>query len=144
MESATGFNTIKLTNSNVKITTGSSGANDTVEWTTSGAEVNLRANVTVPTSGSPAVVDSFDVSAYSSAEYTVTVSIQGTNIRQICKVVLVTNGATTSVNQYSNVCTTGNSLVSFSGGFSSGSAELTALTTNNNTIFRISKLYQPL
>jgi hypothetical protein len=144
LESATGFNSIKLTNSNVKITTGASSTNDTVEWNTAGAEVNLRANITVATSGSPSVVDSFAVSTYSSAEYTVTASIQGTDIRQICKVVLVTDGATTSVNQYSNVCTAGNSLVSFSGGFSSGSAQLTALTTNNNTIFRVAKLYQPL
>jgi hypothetical protein len=144
LESATGFNSIKLTNSNVKITTGSSSTNDTVEWNTAGAEVNLRANVTVASSGSPAVVDSFAVSTYSSAEYTVTASIQGTDIRQICKVVLVTDGATTSVTQYSNVCTAGNSLVSFSGGFSSGSAQLKALTTNNNTIFRVAKLYQPL
>jgi hypothetical protein len=144
LEAASGFNTISLTNSNVKITTGSSSKNDIVEWNTAGAQVNLRANVTVATSGSPTVVDSFAVSAYSSAEYTVTASIQGTDIRQICKVVLVTDGATTSVAQYSNVCTAGNSLVSFSGGFSSGSAQLTALTTNNNTIFRVAKLYQPL
>jgi hypothetical protein len=144
LESATGFNSIKLTNSNVKITTGSSSTNDTVEWNTAGAEVNLRANVTVASSGSPAVVDSFAASSYSSAEYTVTATIQNTNIRQMCKVTLVTNGTATVIEQFGNVCTEGNSLVAFSGGFSSGSAQLKATTTNNNTIFRIAKLYQPL
>jgi hypothetical protein len=144
MESSSGFNSIKLTNSNVKITTGSSSANDTVEWNTSGAEVNLRANVTVATSGSPSVADSFDSAVYGSAEYTVTATIQNTNIRQMCKVTLVTNGVATSVEQFGNVCTEGNSLVAFSGGFSSGSAQLKATTSNNNTILRIAKLYQPL
>jgi hypothetical protein len=144
LESATGFNTIAITNSNVKITTGTSSRNSVIEWNTAGAEVNLRANVTVATSGSPAVVDSFDSTVYGSAEYTVTASIQGTNIRQMSKVTLVTDGAATTVLQYGNVCTAGNSLVVFSGGFSSGSAQLKATTSDNNTIFRIAKLYQPL
>lgn len=144
LEAASGFNTIALTNSNVKITTGSSSKNDTVEWNTAGAQVNLRANVTVATSGSPAVVDSFAAGTYGSAEYTVTATIQNTNIRQICKVTLVTNGTATSVEQFGNVCTAGNSLVAFSGGFSAGSAQLKATTSDNNTILRIAKLYQPL
>ena len=144
LEAASGFNTIRLTNSNVKITTGASSTNDTIEWNTAGAEVNLRANVTVATSGSPAVVDSFAAGTYGSAEYTVTATIQGTNIRQICKVTLVTNGTATSVEQFGNVCTAGNSLVAFSGGFSAGSAQLKATTSDNNTILRIAKLYQPL
>jgi hypothetical protein len=144
LEAASGFNTISLTNSNVKITTGSSSTNDTVEWNTAGAQVNLRANVTVATSGSPTTVDSFSSAVYGSAEYTVTATIQNTNIRQICKVTLVTDGAATVVEQFGNVCTEGNSLVAFTGGFSSGSAQLTATTSNNNTILRIAKLYQPL
>lgn len=144
MESPSGFNTFVTSDSNVKITTGASSKNDTVEWNTAGAEVNLRANVSVATSGSAAVVDSFAAAAYGSAEYTVTATIQNTNIRQMCKVTLVTNGTATVVEQFGNVCTEGNSLVAFSGGFSSGSAQLKATTTNNNTIFRIAKLYQPL
>ena len=144
LESATGFNSIKLTNSNVKITTGTSSTNDTVEWNTAGAQVNLRANVAVATSGSPAVVDSFSSTVYSSAEYTITATIQNTNIRQICKVTLVTDGTATTVAQFGNVCTAGNSLVAFTGGFSAGSAQLKATTSDNNTIFRIAKLYQPL
>ena len=144
LEAASGFNTISLTNSNVKITTGSSSKNDVVEWNTAGAQVNLRANVTVATSGSPEVVDSFSSSVYGSAEYTVTATIQNTNIRQICKVTLATDGAATVVSQFGNVCTEGNSLVAFSGGFSSGSAQLRATTSDNNTILRIAKLYQPL
>ena len=144
LEADSGFNTIRLTNSNVKITTGSSSTNDTIEWNNAGAEVNLRANVTVATSGSPAVVDSFAAGTYGSAEYTVTATIQNTNIRQICKVTLVTNGTATSVEQFGNVCTAGNSLVAFSGGFSAGSAQLKATTSDNNTILRIAKLYQPL
>ena len=144
LEAASGFNTIRLTNSNVKITTGASSTNDTIEWNTAGAEVNLRANVTVSTSGSPAVIDSFAAGTYGSAEYTVTATIQGTNIRQMSKVTLVTTGAATSVEQFGNVCTAGNSLVAFSGGFSAGSAQLKATTSDNNTILRIAKLYQPL
>jgi hypothetical protein len=144
LEAASGFNTIRLTNGNVKITTGASSTNDTIEWNTAGAEVNLRANVTVATSGSPAVVDSFAADTYGSAEYTVTATIQGTNIRQMSKVTLVTNSTSTSVEQFGNVCTAGNSLVAFSGGFSAGSAQLKATTSDNNTILRIAKLYQPL
>jgi len=144
LEAASGFNTISLTNSNVKITTGSSSKNDVVEWNTAGAQVNLRANVTVATSGSPEVVDSFSSSVYGSAEYTVTATIQNTNIRQMCKVTLATDGTATVVSQFGNVCTEGNSLVAFSGGFSSGSAQLRATTSDNNTILRIAKLYQPL
>jgi len=144
LEAASGFNTIALTNSNVKITTGSSSKNDIVEWNTAGAQVNLRANVTVATSGSPATVDSFSSAVYGSAEYTVTATIQNTNIRQMCKVTLATDGAATVVSQFGNACTAGNSLVAFSGGFSGGSAQLRATTSDNNTILRISKLYQPL
>jgi hypothetical protein len=144
LESATGYFGVKITDSNVKIVTGPSAANNTVSWVSGGAEVNLRANVTVASSGSAAVVDSFAASTYSSAEYTVTASIQGTDIRQMSKVTLVTNGTSTSILQFGDVCTAGNSLVTFSGGFSSGSAQLKATTTNNNTIFRIAKLYQPL
>jgi hypothetical protein len=144
LESATGFNSIKLTNSNVKITTGASSTNDTVEWNTAGAEVNLRANVSVATSGSPTTVDSFNSAVYSSAEYTVTATIQNTNIRQICKVTLATDGTATVVEQFGNACTAGNSLVAFSGGFSGSSAQLRATTSDNNTILRIAKLYQPL
>ena len=144
LEAASGFNTITLTNSNVKITTGSSSKNDIVEWNTAGAQVNLRANVTVATSGSPEVVDSFSSAVYGSADYTVTATIQNTNIRQMSKVTLATDGTATVVSQFGNVCTEGNSLVAFSGGFSSGSAQLQATTSNNNTILRIAKLYQPL
>lgn len=143
-ESTNGFNSVATNSTNVKIATGSSSTSEVVEWNATGAEVNLRANVTVATSGSPSVVDSFAASSYSSAEYTVTATIQDTNIRQICKVTLVTNGTATVVEQFGNVCTEGNSLVAFSGGFSSGSAQLKATTSNNNTIFRIAKLYQPL
>ena len=144
IESPTGFYGLRATNSNVKIITGPGTANDTVQWVSGGAEVNLRANVTVATSGAAAVVDSFAASTYSSAEYTVTASIQGTDIRQMSKVTLVTTGAATTILQFGDDCTAGNSLVTFSGGFSAGSAQLKATTTNNNTIFRIAKLYQPL
>jgi hypothetical protein len=144
LESATGFNSIKLTNSNVKITTGASSTNDTVEWNTAGAEVNLRANVSVATSGSPTTVDSFNSTVYGSAEYTVTATIQNTNIRQICKVTLATDGTATVVSQFGNACTAGNSLVVFTGGISGSSAQLRATTSDNNTILRIAKLYQPL
>jgi hypothetical protein len=144
VDSPTGYFGIRTTNSNVKIVTGPIAANDTVEWVAGGAEVNRRANVTVASSGSAAVIDSFAASAYTSAEYTVTASIQGTDIRQMSKVTLVTTGAATTILQFGDVCTAGNSLVTFSGGFSAGSAQLKATTTNNNTIFRIAKLYQPL
>ena len=144
LDSPTGYFGLRATNSNVKIVTGPGAANDTVQWVSGGAEVNLRANVTVASSGSAAVIDSFAASAYTSAEYTVTASIQGTDIRQMSKVTLVTNGAATTILQFGDVCTAGNSLVTFSGGFSAGSAQLKATTTNNNTIFRIAKLYQPL
>jgi hypothetical protein len=144
VDSATGYFGLRATNSNVKIVTGPGAANDTVQWVSGGAEVNLRANVTVASSGSAAVIDSFAVSEYGSSEYTVTATIQGTNIRQMSKVTLVTNGSATTILQFGDVCTAGNSLVTFSGGFSAGSAQLKATTTNNNTIFRIAKLYQPL
>ena len=140
--SPTGYFSVRASESNVAITTGPSHANDTVTWIAGGAEVNLRANATVASSGVATVVDSFSSSTYSSAEYTVTASIRGTAIRQMSKVTLVSNGATTSLLQFGDVCTAGNTLVTFTGGQSGATAQLKATTTNNNTILRIAKMYQ--
>ena len=60
------------------------------------------------------------------------------------KVLVVTNNTTGSVNQYANVSTAGNTLVTFSASVVGGSLLLQGTTTNNNTVIRLKKLYQTI
>jgi hypothetical protein len=158
LNDVSGFNSVQTlpagyTNSNTAIlfTTGLVGTSSVSQYSinTDGGFVTLSPNVTVSTSGSATVVDNVFANTYSSAEYTITSVIQGTNIRQIDKVHLIHNGdassaGTTTVMVYGTVNTAGNNLVSYTGVTSGNIAQLKATTTNNNTILRIKRNYQAI
>ena len=99
--------------------------------------------------GVATVVDSLYANTYSSAEYTVTSTIQGTNIREITKILMIHNGSGAGVTAanvivISNLNTAGNTLVSWSAGTSGNIAQLQATTTNANTILRIKRDYMAI
>jgi hypothetical protein len=89
-------------------------------------------------------VDSFSAAVYSSAEYTATATIAGTNIREICKILIVSDGTNVVTNQFGNTSTAANSLVSYSAQITSGTAYLQGESTNNNTVIRLHKNYQTI
>jgi hypothetical protein len=144
LSDATGYNSVLVGPTGVQITTGTSSANVVVAYTTTGAAVNSNPNVTVATASVATTVDSFLANTYSSAEYTVTATITGTNIRQIAKVLVVTDGASAYVTPYAITSTSGNTLATFGGTVSAGSVNLQATVTNANTILRIAKNYQAI
>ena len=142
--SLNGFMQYSVDNNGAYVYTGSSSTAITTSWNANGAEVNSVANVTVSTASTPTVVDSFFANTYSSAEYTVTSTLQGTTIREILKVLVAHNGSTANVQMYGRTTTSGNTLTTFTGGFTGASFQLSATTTNNNTILRIKKDYQSI
>ena len=142
LSDSTGYNSVLVTSSGVQITTGTSTANVIASYTTGGAVVNSTPNVTVASSSVATTVDSFYANTYSSAEYTVTATIQGTNIRQIAKVLVVTDGTNAYVTPYGITSTAGNTLATFGGNVSAGSVNFQATATNANTILRMHKQYQ--
>jgi fibronectin-binding autotransporter adhesin len=109
---------------------------------TSGAMVTCSPNVIVATSNTPTTVDSFYSNTYSSAKYLVTSTIQGTGIREVAEILVVSNDTDAYVTSYGFVRTAGNSLTTFTATLTGGSVNLQATTTNNNTILRIKRDYQ--
>jgi hypothetical protein len=142
--SLNGFMQYSVDNNGAYVYTGSGSTAITTSWNANGAEVNSVANVTVTTASTPTVVDSFFANTYSSAEYTVTSTLQGTTTREILKVLVAHNGSTANVQMYGRTTTSGNTLTTFTGGFTGASFQLSATTTNNNTILRIKKDYQSI
>ena len=156
LNDTTGFNSIQTfsaTSSNVGIlfTTGVIGGSATSQYAvdTNGGFVTLSPNVTVGTAGIATTVDSLYANNYSSAKYTITATIQGTNIREISELLMVHNGSaagagTATVMSYGRVNTAGNTLVTWSATTSGNIAQLQATTTNANTILRIKRDYMAI
>jgi hypothetical protein len=144
LSDTTGYNSVLVSTSGVQITTGSSQLNVISTYTPSGAIVNSNPNVTVATASVATTVDNFYANTYSSAEYTVTATITGTNIRQIAKVLVVTDGTTAYATPYAITSTAGNTLATFGATVSGGSVNLQATVTNSNTILRMNKQYQAI
>jgi len=142
--SVNGYMQVQTDNSGVYIYTGSTNTLVTTKWDTDGAIINSRANSTVATNGVATTIDSFPTGTYSSAEYTITATIDGTNIREIAKLIVVHDGSTAYRNVYGVISTSGNALVSYTATVSSGNVLLRATTTNDDTIFRIAKNYQAI
>ena len=132
------------TSDGINIYTGVSTPAITTKWVSTGAEVNLVANVTVGSASTLTTLDSFSLTAYSSAEYLVTSTIAGTNIRQIAKVLVVTDGVTAYVTTFGVTSTSANTLATFSGNVTGGSVNLGITTTNASTINRVRKNYQAI
>jgi hypothetical protein len=141
-----GYNQITATSAGVQLITGTTAANVQYTVTTSGAMVSSSPNVTVATSGVATVVDNLYANAYSSAKYTITATIQGTNIREISELLMIHNGSsagagTATVMSYGRVNTAGNTLVTWGATTTGNIAQLQATTTNANTILRIKRDY---
>ena len=132
------------TSDGINIYTGVSTPAITTKWVSTGAEVNLVANVTVGSASTLTTLDSFSLTAYSSAEYLVTSTIAGTNIRQIAKVLVVTDGVTAYVTTFGVTSTSANTLATFSGNVTGGNVNLGITTTNASTINRVRKNYQAI
>ena len=141
ISSDNGQNTLYTTANGVVVNT---GGHATVTWNTNGAEVNTNPAIAVTNSGTLTTLDTFDSTLYSSAEYTVTGTIQGTSIRQIATILVITNGVNAYLTTYGVVSTAGNTLAIFSGNVVSANVNLGVTTTNNNMTFRVRKNYQQL
>ena len=109
-----------------------------------GAEINYRPNATVVTDGVPYQIDYFDGNLYSSAEFTVTSTIQNTNIREIAKILAVHNNTTATITTFGIVNTAGNSLTTFTANIVTGNVRIYANVTNPNTVIRIDSVLQAL
>jgi hypothetical protein len=125
-------------------TNSTTGSKKLVGWTTAGAEVNYAANVSIASANVASVLDSFSSSTYSSAEYTITGTISGTNTREIAKVLVVTDGTTAYNSVYGVVSTTGSFLTTFTSTVSSGNVNLNVIPSHANMVYRVKKTYQSI
>ena len=142
--STNGFMQFAVDNNGSAVYTGTAGTTATTLWNPQGAEVNLVGNVTLATASAPGQLDSFFANTYSSAEYTITSTIQGTNIREITKILVVTDGS--SANTYRTVygvtSTSGNTMTTWTANVTGSSVTLYGTPANANQIYRIRKNYQ--
>jgi hypothetical protein len=142
--STNGYNSFSVDNNGAYVYTGTASPVLTTTFLASnGAQLNTVPNISVATTGNTAV-DSFFANTYSSAEYTVTGTISGTNIKEISKILLVTDGANAYRTVYGITTTTGNTLTSWSANIYNNSATLWATPTNANMIYRIRTNYQAI
>jgi hypothetical protein len=154
LSDGTGINTITTATagatSNIGITFATGVIGNTANQygiDSNGGIVTMSPNVVIATSGVPTTVDMLYANTYSSAEYTVTATIRGTNIREISKILMTHNGdasgaGNTIISVYSTLNTAGNTLVSWSAGTTGNIAKLIGSTSNNNTVLRIRREYQ--
>ncbi len=144
ISSTNGYMQITADNAGVYIYTGTNSTTPTTKWDTSGAEVNIKANLSIVIDNADTPIDYFFANTYSSAEYTITSTIANTNIREIAKVLLVHNGSIVEHTTYGAICTAGNTLTNFEANIVSGNLILYANTTNGNTKVRVDSVYQAI
>ena len=143
ISSTNGYMQFVVDNNGAYVYTGSVGTSATTLWNAAGAEVNQLANVTVATTGNT-TIDSFSPTVYSSAEYLITSTISGTNIRELTKILVVTDGTNAYRTVYGVTNTAGNTLTTWSANVYSGSVTLWGASANANTIYRVKKNYQAI
>ena len=134
-------NTIQLGSTGISFITANLSART---WNLTGAEVSTLPAVLVTSSGVATELDRFDLTTYSSAEYTVTGLVQGSSIRMVGKVLVVHNGTTAYVDPFAITVTSGNTIATFSGTVTGSNVILQVTTTNNNTSFKLRKNYQAI
>jgi hypothetical protein len=125
-------------NNGAYVTTGTSSANNTTYWDTSGAEVNAVGNVTVASANTATTVDTMSTSTYRSAKYIVQVT-NGTNY-QVMEALMISNGTTATITTYGTVQTNGN-LGVLAATQSGGNVTLQFIATNTSNVVRIKKDY---
>ena len=144
-----GYNTVNvITGTGVTFTTGTVAQTTQYTIDTNGGFVTNGSNVTIASAGT-SVVDNLFANSYSSAKYTITATLAGTNIREITEVLMVHTGngagaGSVYMSSYGRVNTAGNTLVTYSGSTSGNIAQLQATTTNANTILRIKRDYMAI
>jgi hypothetical protein len=148
LSDTSGYNTVNVTSTGVTFATGTASSTTQYSIDTNGGFVTNGSNVTVA-SATTATIDNLYANTYSSAEYTITATLSGTNIREITKVLMVHNGSgasagTATATAYGAVNTAGNTLATYTATTTGNIAQLQATTTNANTIFRIKRTYQAL
>ena len=144
LSDTSGYNTANVSATGIQFTTGTTSANPTYNIDTSGAIVVVRPNITLATASVVANVDLFYANTYSSAEYTVTSVISGTNIRETSKILVNNNGTTAFYNEYGTLNTAGNTLVRWTATMYGNIVALQGNATNNSTIVRVGKTYLAL
>ena len=144
LSDTSGYNTTNVSATGIQFTTGTTSANPTYNIDTSGAIVVVRPNITLATASVVANVDLFYANTYSSAEYTVTSVISGTNIRETSKILVNNNGTTAFYNEYGTLNTAGNTLVRWTATMYGNIVALQGNATNNSTIVRVGKTYLAL
>jgi hypothetical protein len=149
MADTSGYNTVNvITGTGVTFTTGTVAQTTQYTIDTNGGFVTNGSNVTIASAGT-SVVDNLFANSYSSAKYTITATLAGTNIREITEVLMVHTGngagaGSVYMSSYGRVNTAGNTLVTYSGSTSGNIAQLQATTTNANTILRIKRDYMAI
>jgi hypothetical protein len=142
--SARGYVQFNVDDNGAYVYTGTTSTKKLVAWTNAGAEVNYAANVTVATAGVATTLDSFAAGTYSSAEYTITGTISGTNTREIAKVLVVTDGSSAYNTVYGVVSTSGSFLTTYTTSIVGGNVELHVIAANANMVYRVKKNYQAI
>ena len=149
LSDTSGYNTVNvITGTGVTFTTGTSSQTTQYTIDTNGGFVTNGSNVTITSAGT-SVVDNLFANSYSSAKYTITATLQGTNIREMTEVHMVHTGngagaGSVYLTAYGRINTAGNTLVTYSGSTSGNIAQLQATTTNANTILRIKRDYMAI
>ena len=149
LSDTSGYNTVNvITGTGVTFTTGTVAQTTQYTIDTNGGFVTNGSNVTIASAGT-SVVDNLYANSYSSAKYTITATLAGTNIREITEVLMVHTGngagaGSVYMSSYGRINTAGNTLVTYSGSTSGNIAQLQATTTNANTILRIKRDYMAI
>jgi hypothetical protein len=149
LSDTSGYNTVNvITGTGVTFTTGAASQITQYTIDTNGGFVTNGSNVTVASAGT-SVIDNLYANSYSSAKYTITATLQGTNIREITELLMIHNGGaasagTATVMSYGRVNTAGNTLVTYGATTTGNIAQLQATTTNANTILRIKRDYMAI
>jgi hypothetical protein len=136
--STNGYMQFQVDNDGAYVYTGSSSTTATTYWNTSGAEVSALGNVAVSSANTATAIDSFSVTSYRSAKYTIQAT-QGSNY-QVAEVLVLHNGTTAYRTMYGVIDTNSNvgvTEVTISG----GNAVLQYIASGANTNVRIKKTY---
>jgi len=149
LSDTSGYNQVNVvTGTGVQFVTGTSSPITQYTIDVNGGLVTNGSNVTIASAGT-SVIDNLYANSYSSAKYTITATLSGTNIREITEVLMIHTGngagaGSIYMTSYGRVNTAGNTLVTYSGATSGNIAQLQATTTNANTILRIKRDYMAL
>jgi Mycoplasma protein of unknown function, DUF285 len=135
---SSGFNSAVASTTGITIATGVTSANNVVQWNTTGAQVTLTANISVPSAGTPTTIDTIDNTQYRSAKYVIQVT-SGT-VYQVMEALVISNGTTATITTYGTI-NTGSNLGVLSASVASGNAIVQFTAVNGSNLVRVKKDY---